>query len=92
MKTSTVDQLSMVLESLLLTYQFLDSLPLADGWGLVVMLLLLLLLMRIHLDCISALHLFTAGGFFDHRTAVLLRTHRQEVQHEIQFKCKLKRQ
>lgn len=55
MKTSTVDQLNMILESLLLTYQFLDSLPLAvavgaaDGWGLVVMLLLFLLLVRTHL-------------------------------------------
>lgn len=65
---------------LLFTYLFLDS-PLvmavgaADvGWGLVVMLFLLLLLVMSGLDVSSALHFFTARGFFHHRTAVLLRT------------------
>lgn len=65
---------------LLFTYLFLDS-PLvmavgaADvGWALVVILFLLLLLVMSGLDVSSALHFFTARGFFHHRTAVLLRT------------------
>lgn len=77
----------LLLVPLLLTYPFLDSPPLAvaveaaDGcWGLVVTLLQFLLLLRTHLDGGFALHLSTAERFLRHRTAVLLRTHGQEIQ------------
>lgn len=76
--------------SLLLAYLFLDSPPLVvvvgaadEGWDLVVVLLLLLLLVRTYLEGSHALHLFTACGFLNHRTAVLLRAHRNKVKHVI---------
>lgn len=74
---------------LLLTYLFLDSPPpvmaigtASRGWGLVVMLFLLLLPVMSGLDVRSALHFFTARGFFHHRTAVLLRTQTSASQTE----------
>ena len=83
--------------SVMLTHLLFDSPPptvavgAADGsWGLVVMLLLLLLVGGTHLDGCSAFHLFTAGCFLHHRTAVLLRSHSQEDQNEIKIQCKTK--